>query len=224
MWSCLHDKQLKDIPGCLNLQIILNKPLSYPYLRSPPGEPWGRECLETIREEGSTGRLGPLGPRRLWTLGNWWVIWIQGSPLLIQLENHQAVGQGEHVQMEQSVYLTLSAGWPMCRGQRTGLWLQEAWSNNHLLSALKLVHFYKSMCLCGSVNYPSFLWSTKPNQRTQSSLRKGFSLGPRLRMLKLTKVPRCQTECPCPNLPHLEAPIMELHLVIVSKVYLYCLF
>lgn len=36
------------------------------------------------------------------------------------------------------------------------------------------------------------------------------------------KVPRCRTECQGPNLPHLEAPTMELHLVIVSKVYSYC--
>lgn len=29
---------------------------------------------------------------------------------------------------------------------------------------------------------------------------------------------------PCPNPPQLEAPTMKLHLVIVSKIYLYCLF
>lgn len=78
--------------------------------------------------------------------------------------------------------------------------------------------------MCGSVNYPSSLCSTK-QKTTQSPLYKEFLTRAKAEVAKANpKVPRCQTECQGPNLPHQEAPTMELHLVIVSKVYFSCLF
>lgn len=89
-----------------------------------------------------------------------------------------------------------------------------------------MAHFYKRLNMCGAVNYSlsfcaALLNETKPKEA--ESTYTGFLIRAKAEVAKANpKVPRSQTECPCPNPPHL-GPTMELHLVIVSKADLYCL-
>lgn len=58
-------------------------------------------------------------------------------------------------------------------------------------------------------------------EKHQIPLTKGFLIRAKTKFAKAC--PQIPDGNSCPNPPHLEAPTMKLHLVIVSKIYLYCL-
>lgn len=143
--------------------------------------------------------------------------------LVIQLENNQASSK-VHVHRSNSSPDSVQMG--LGAGQRTGLHFQGP-KVSILPSAVKLVHSWEYVYV-RSVNCSSPFCATKTNETkpTEPELtHTGLLLRAEAEVDKANpKGLRSQTERPCPSLPYPEAPTMELHLVIVSKVYLYCLF
>lgn len=78
------------------------------------------------------------------------------------------------------------------------------------------------MCVfvCVVIFIPLFNQKEK-KRKTPEPTYKGFLIRAKTKFAKAR--PQIPDGNSCPNPSHLEAPTMKLHLVIVSKIYLYCL-